>query len=102
MNEWGEMAEKLLIQKVDIYDRCPSLDIVLVTILDCYMDVASSRTQDGHIPWDNIYLWCTCNGVSKADREFYLDAVKSIDKRILKWQRAGSTSENTPPKRQLP
>ena len=86
VDEWGEMARKLLIQKVNIYDRCPSLDIALVTLLDCYRDVASNRNQDGNIPWDKVYLWCHVHGAS--NREFYLDAIKNVDGRIREWQRA--------------
>ncbi len=100
MQEWGEHARKLMIQKVDIYDRCPSLDIVLVAVLDCYTDVASNRNQDGLIPWDKVYLWCACHGV--GDREFYLNVIKKIDTRIKEWQRATSNSGSTQPKRQQP
>lgn len=97
------MAKKLLIQKVNIYDKCPSLDIVLVAVLDCYMDVTSNRTENGVIPWDKIYLWCGCHGVNSNDREFYLDVIKLADNRLRKWQkRATSDSGNTPPKRTLP
>ncbi len=100
MQEWGEHARKLAIQKVDIYDRCPSLDIVLVALLDCYMDVASNRNQDGNIPWDKVYLWCACHGVT--DKGFYLNVVKAIDKKVKKWQSVTSSSGSTQPKRQLP
>lgn len=88
MHEWGEHAEKLLIQKVNIYDRCPSLDIVLVAVLDCYRDVASNRNQDGVIPWDKIYLWCGCHGVSNSSMAFYLDVITNVNNRITEWQRA--------------
>ena len=102
MHEWGSHARKLLIQKVNIYDRCPSLDIVLVAILDCYTDVTSNRNQDGVIPWDSVYLWCGFHGVKDSDREFYLDVIKRIDSKVTEWQRATSNSGNTPPKRQQP
>ena len=85
MHEWGQYAKKLLIQKVYIYDRCPSLDIILVAILDCYTDVTSNRNQDGYIPWDKIYLWCNYHDVH--DKELYLDVIKIVDSRIREWQK---------------
>jgi len=100
MQEWGEHARKLKIQKVDIYDRCPSLDVVLVAVLDCYMDVTSNRTQDGSIPWESIFLWCQCYNVT--NREFYLDVIKVIERKVREWQRVTSNSGSTQPKRQLP
>lgn len=78
-----------MIQGVNIYDRCPSLDIVLAAVLDCYMDVTSSRNQDGAIPWDNIYLWCSYHGVH--DREYYLNVVKNVDAEIKKRHKSKTT-----------
>ena len=98
MKEWGGHAEKLLIQKVDIYDRCPSLDVVLVAVLDCYKDVASNRNMDGFIPWDKVFDWCDRFGVDECDKEFYLDVIRETDSRVQEWQRAKSTSGGTPPK----
>lgn len=76
------------IQGVDIYDRCPSLGVDLVPILDCYMDVAGDRNMDGNLAWHHVYRWCAFFGLE--DPEFVLGVIRIADSKVAEWRNARS------------
>ena len=79
-----------MIQGVNIYDRCPSLGVDLIPILDCYMDVAGDRNQDGNIAWRHVYDWCEYFGM--PDPEKIVNIVRYVDVKVDQWRSAKRSS----------